>query len=302
MCCRCAWPLLLISLPPPSFSASSSSAAVPPEGCQYTRNIGKYREAGPVDANGVPLPAGNVVCYFQSPPTHSLRDFETECDKHQDCVGFSYSASKSPGAAPPALGSGCLKNNYSPKLFPKSGGWGSQDGYEGYDKGRWTGTLVDDWEHTCPCRCAVEWGRPLLLALVFLVACYLGAGAARNRWKNPSATKWALLPHRSFWMGLWGLVLDGVEFTRRAGRYRPVSDGQSPMLGSGRGQERRGGSEPKDEATTKRNKERKKNGKKEKRADATTMDCEQGASSTTLAPANTSSVAAGGGRWIHIPS
>ena len=136
--------VLLLMLPPlaPAPALTSPSDEVPPvaSGCQYTRNIAKYREAGPVDdANGTPLPAGNVLCHWESPLVKTLEDFKTECDSHPECVGFSFTGSATPGGPPPAVGGGCLKNNYSPKLFRKENGWGNQPGFDGC---KWSNYLL----------------------------------------------------------------------------------------------------------------------------------------------------------------
>ena len=315
--------LLLASL----LTTATPSAEVPPEnGCQYTRNIGKYREAGPVDANGVPLPAGNVVCYFESPPVKTLQDFKTECDQHPECVGFSFTSSKTPRGPPPAVGAGCLKNNYSPKLFPKGNGWGDQPGYDGYDKGRWSGIEVNKWQHVCPCRCPLAWGAPFLAAITFVAACYVGAGAVVNWRLHPGMRPgWRLLPHRAFWAEVYGLVLDGVVFARKRGGWGEGRQGQrDALLAHAHGQQGGGGggrSSPEKNVRAKEKKvkaekghkgassdggkagERASSGQGSQRGsgnDPRGQPQEEAATPEGATAPSTESAAPGGGRWVHV--
>ena len=94
--------------------------------CDYARNAGSYREAGPIQG-GVPQPSGNLACHWGAKVP--LAQFKSECDGEPRCVGFSYTAPASEGSEPPAEGEGCLKNNYDPHV------WGHQPGFDGYDKG-----------------------------------------------------------------------------------------------------------------------------------------------------------------------
>lgn len=89
-------------------------------------------------------------------------------------------------------------------------------------------TLPADYEYHMRCSCAIagtfangapkvfgcpaQWGRALLVFIVAVVAVYLGGGAAFRRRRGSRGVD--MLPHRAQWQEFFGLVADGVQFSR----------------------------------------------------------------------------------------
>ena len=57
----------------------------------------------------------------------------------------------------------------------------------------------------------VGWGGAVLLSVASIVSAYFGAGAIRGLSRGRG-----VLPHRNFWVSLWGLVRDGATFAAHA--------------------------------------------------------------------------------------
>ena len=250
-------------------------------------------------------PAGNVLCHFGA-DTKTFADFKQECNQHADCVGFSFTAPKPPDTLTPVKGEGCLKNNVSPNHV-----WGTQPGYDGYDKGEYSAT----WAQICACSCSA-WGGTFLAVAFCLAGVYLIAGAALNR-RATNATGLALLLHRDRWIDLHGLVTDGIAFARGGGRrgsvvYRSVPDARAAPEGGGRDDDRR----RKDSRAKDVGKEREAKGKNKSKGRQSGRELERAGRSEGVgaaagsaavgaaAPEETgkSSASGSGGRWVHVPT
>ena len=280
-------------------AAAGAAAAV----CDYTRNPGSYREAGPIQG-GVPQPSGNLACHWGAKVP--LLQFKSECDGEPRCVGFSYTAPATEGSEPPAEGEGCLKNNYDPHV------WGHQPGFDGYDKGRWS----TDWTHECLCTCSA-WGVPLLLTFGLCGIAYVGLGILYGRTRHTRVSMSVRAhPHWSKWQEVYSLARDGMSFVRDGGKARAQRAGYTPVPrappereGSSSGSKTERG--PGGDAKAKRAKQDKKEERKE-RPDAPRPpskpghnpedSCASPSGSAGIEPAAGKSVASGGGgRWVHIP-
>jgi hypothetical protein len=148
------------------------------------------------------------------------------------------------------------------------------------------------------------WGAGFLL--VFCVAAvgyvttfgYLNYRSGKRGWRQ-------LMPHRHFWGELAGLVADGVHWTRGGGRRAHVSQHKSGSKGSGVAD--RNMLQRSNDAKLKKSSDKK--GKKEKKAKSLQKaggrtpllpDPAEAPSQQLVPPAGTT--AAGGGRWVHMPS
>ena len=124
-------------------------------------------------------------------------------------------------------------------------------------------------------------------------------------------------PHYHRWVALWGLVADGVHFTRSRGARRGGSAGRERLLQEGRGGkvarvkktkiqtagEERGPS--REAAEKKEPKSKRKSEKKSTRAPAdgaaATASAEPSGPAPALPAAASGTQAGDGGRWVHVP-
>ena len=310
-------------------AAAADAAATGAPGCEYTRNPGSYREAGPI-TDGVPQPAGNLQCHFGAKVP--LAQFKQECDAEPKCVGFSFTAPAAKDGVAPTEGEGCLKNNYDPHV------WGHVPGFEGYDKGRWD----TDWRRECNCSCS-GWGVAVLMAFGLCGLLYVGGGIAYGHRASggggggSGAMSVRSHPHWQRWQDVYGLAHDGASFVRAhaSGRasYRAVpqhrtgdrapqgrpgrDDGDAPSPSAahaatpGAKKAHSKGSKGKKERREEREEAQQSAGERERRpvgdaggsggaAAAAGAGAGAGAPPTAGAGGAKSSASQGGGRWVHV--
>lgn len=160
------------------------------------------------------------------------------------------------------------------------------------------------------------WGRTLLLVVVMLGLLYVAGFVSVNYSRGLRGRH--LLPHRAFWVEVWGLVQDGVQLSsarlrgeqRPRGRSRQIDTTMSSTSVSKLG----GGTDK-----IKQKKEKTKRVKKEKGGQQQALseslagstgpssDPSPSAGTDVVArerrqPGNSSSAPSGdGGRWVHVP-
>lgn len=151
-------------------------------------------------------------------------------------------------------------------------------------------------------------------AVVSAAVVYLAIGTAL-RHRRTGARGFQALPHREQWLQVYGLVMDGVQFTRSVPSGRRTSGGKNGYtpVGKERGvascDDDRGGAKgrpPRDQThkgKSKRSTAPKVDGNNDSKDGSLPSPSATARTATSGAPAAlTNTAAGGGGRWVHVPA
>ena len=154
------------------------------------------------------------------------------------------------------------------------------------------------WGYQAVLRTDSDWGSTFLTVVVGLAALYFGAGYVYNS-RTGGTTGIHALPHARYWVELHGLFSDGVAYARNGGHsgYRSV-EGARPKPDLSAEKSKKSKESPTQEKTSKGSGKRKE--KRSSKEQSGTADTSTPAA--TAAPAAAGTVAAGGGRWVHVPT
>ena len=144
--------------------------------------------------------------------------------------------------------------------------------------------------------CPSDVGWKFVFALALCAAVYIGGGLAHSK----KVTGRAELPHRQSWTQLWGLVQDGVAYTRAGSAHQvgkaPAASGYVAASGV---EKRADENADRETAKTKRKKSGKDGGK-----DKSSESAGGKRNKERVDTADASSQSArskSGGRWVHVP-